>query len=393
MKLALISLSKDMPGNSEPVGLLPLFDGLLVDQQIQLVVDAGVDKIVLISPTMNNSVLQYVDELQRKKIDIEIVRSGHDLIQFATPENALIYLNDGILPSRETVRKLSSFDEEAIFVTPDSQQVAEFERIDRDDRWLGIAQLDASRLSEFIDMPEDWDVGSALLRGAVQSQCYRERIEETDLLDGAISVLTSETDTAKFSKLCLQNVNTKHGNILEKWLIWPIAKSVLPSFWQAPSVRDYLGWATPAAGIIAGGLVLFNLPITAAIALLAIGAFLLYIRRKYRIYSIHNNKMDAIAIGFNILSIAVVSIIIMQQSAAGSQLPNLVVFALAIGSILLIYKNEIVTKWTLIKPDIGMALITLLIFSLFGAFMLGLYVIALWGMGYLLVSQFDLKDY
>lgn len=393
MKLALISLSKDMPDNSDPVGLLPLFDGMLIDQQIQSVVDTGIDKIVLISPTMNNSVLQYVDQLQRQKIDIEIVRSGHDLIQFAAPENTLIYLNDGIVPNRETIRKLSGFNEEVIFVTSDSQKVTEFERIDRDDRWLGIAQLDASRLSEFIDIPEDWDVGSALLRGAVQSQCYRERIAEKDLLDGAISVLTNETDTAEFSKLCLKNIKPSQGNILENWLIWPVTRSILPGFWQAPSVRDYLGWTTPAASIIAGGLVLFNLPIIAAIALLAIGTFLLYVRRKYKIFSLHNKKMDKVALGFNMLSIAVVSMIIVKQSVAGALPANLVVFALAIGSILLIYKNATVTRWSLIKPDIGLALIVLLVFSLIGAFMPGLYTIALWGMGYLLVSQFDPKEY
>ncbi|MEP2989103.1 MAG: hypothetical protein ABJN65_15425 [Parasphingorhabdus sp.] len=381
-----------MPDNSGPVGLLPLFDGHVIDQQIQSVVNAGANKIILVSPTMNNMVLQYVDRLQGRGIDIEIVRSGHDLVQFVAPENELIYLNDGILPDRSTIEKLSSSHDEIIFVTPDSQQVTGFERIDRNDRWLGIAKLKASRLSEFIDLPEDWDVGSALLRGAVQSGCIREVATESDLSDGAVSVLTDDTDISKFSKKCLQYVGGKRRNILEKTLIWPFTKALLPKLWKAPSTRNYLGWAAPAAGILAGCVIALKLPVIAALALLILGMLMAYVYGKIGVFSNFNKGMDRAFVATFIISIIVIAGITIQQSIPVSMPANLVILVLAIGSTWLIHRNTVETKWDLIKPDTGLSLVILLGFSIFGSFILGIYVIALLGMAYLLVSQFDLKD-
>ncbi len=392
VKLALISLSKDLPDNSGPIGLLPLFDGHVIDQQIQSVVNAGANKIILVSPTMNNMVLQYVDRLQGQGIDIEIVRSGHDLVQFVAPENELIYLNDGILPDRSTIEKLSSFQGEIIFVTPESPQATEFERIDRNDRWLGVAKLKTSRLSEFIDLPEDWDVGSALLRGAVQSGCIREVVTESNLSDGAVSVLTDDTDISKFSKKCLQYVGGNRRNILEKTLVWPFTKTLLPRLWKAPSARNYLGWAAPAAGILAGCLILLKLPVVAAIALLILGMLIVYIYGKIGVFSNFNKGIDGVFVATLIISIIVIAGITIQQSIPVSMPANLVIFALVIGTTWLIHRNTVETKWDLTKPDIGLSLVILFGFSIFGSFTLGIYVIALLGMAYLLISQFDQTD-
>lgn len=389
VKLALISLSKDTPDNFGPIGLLPLFDGLVVDQQIRAAQQAGAQKIILVSPTMSGAVLQYVDKLQGQGIDIEIVRSGHDLVQFAAPENDLIFLGDGVLPGGAMVEKLSGLRDEVIFVAPDSADVSDFERIDRNDRWLEVARLEASRLSGFIDLPEDWDVGSALLRGAVQSECRRELIEDVNSPDGMISNLISQSKISEYSTGHLRQAKKGRGNFLEKFLTWPLTKALLPSLWKAPAANNYLGWAAPIAGILAGFLVVMDLLVTASIALLILGMILLYVRQHIQIFSNLAKAMDIAAVAVYLIAIVVLSSIIIRDSIPVSLAANLVIFVLGLGSVWLVYRSNRKSKWDWIKPDIGLSLIILLGFSLFGSFMSGIYVIALLGMAYLLVSQPD----
>lgn len=389
VKLALISLSKDTPDNFGPIGLLPLFDGLVVDQQIRAAQRAGAQKIILVSPTMSGAVLQYVDKLQGQGIDIEIVRSGHDLVQFAAPENDLIFLGDGVLPDGAMVEKLSGLSDEVIFVAPDSEDVSDFERIDRNDRWLGIARLEASRLSGFIDLPEDWDVGSALLRGAVQSECRRELVEDVNSPDGVISNLISQSKISEYSAGHLRQAKKGRGNFLEKTLTWPLTKALLPSLWKAPAANNYLGWAAPIAGILAGFLVVMDLPVSAAIALLILGMILVYVRQHIQIFSNLAKGIDIAAVAVYLIAIVVIFSIIIRDSIPVSLAANLVIFAVGLGSVWLVYRSNRKSKWDWIKPDIGLSLIILLGFSLFGSFMSGIYVIALLGMAYLIVSQPD----
>lgn len=389
MKLALISLSKDAPGDFGSIGLLPLFDGLLVDQQIQSVRIAGAEKIILISPTMNSTVLQYVDNLQGQGVDIEIVRSGHDLVQFAAPENEMIFLGDGILPAKKLFEQLAGVEDELIFVAPDSEQVTDFERIDRSDRWLGIAKLNASRLSNFIDLPEDWDVGSALLRGAVQSECRRETVEESDLSHGAISILTNEGDVSNFSQKHLQDVPGDRRNFLEKFVAWPLTRAILPGLWKTPAVHRYVGWGAPITAILAIGTAFLNLPIAVSIGLLIAGMMFLYVRKNIEILSNSSKSLDVLAIATYCIAITALFFLIVRDSIPVSLPANLVVLALGLGAVHLAHQNNKKSKWDLVQPDNGLLLTILLGFSVFGSFVIGIYAIALLTMVYLLARRFD----
>lgn len=389
MKLALISLSKDTPDDWGPIGLLPLFDGLLVDQQIQSVRRIGVEKIILISPTMKSEVLQYADMLQSRGVDIEIVRSGHDLIQFAAPENEIIFVGDGILPGADLLNTLIKSSDELILVTPESAQVAHFERIDRNARWLGIAKLDATRLSGFIDLPEDWDVGSALLRGAVQSECLRETIEEPDLLNSSISNLTNEVDVLDYSQRHLRDGKKRSGNFLQKFIGWPLTRAILPRLWKMPNAYEFTGWFALFSGALASGLTLLNLPILIPIILLMISAASLYIRKNIRLFSGFSEHSNIPTMATYSAAIVTLILLIIQTSIPVSLSANLVIFILGLGLVRLVQANDKLSKWDWIKPDIGLLLTIILTGAIFGSFVTGIYASALLSMAYLLLKQLD----
>ena len=389
MKLALISLSKDTPDDLGPIGLLPLFDGLIVDQQIQSVRRAGVDKIILISPTMKSAVLQYADMLQGQGVDVEIVRGGHDLIQFAAPENEVIFLGDGILPGPDLLSKLIESNDELILVAPESDQMEHFERIDQNDRWLGVTKLDATRLSGFIDLPEDWDVGSALLRGAVQSECLRETIEQSDFLHDEISNLTNEIDVFNYSRRHLRDGEKQRGNFLEKLFVWPITRAILPRLWKATAAHSYVGWTALVSAVLAGSLALLDTPIVVPIVFLMISAAFLYVRKNIKIFSNPSSSSDIITVTTFFASVITLLLLIIQNSIPVSLAANLVIFILGLGLARLVRQDRKKSKWDLIKPDSGLLLTILLGGAIFGSLMIGIYASALLSMVYLLLKQFD----
>ena len=99
MKLALISLAKDDPEGGGPIGLLPLFDHMVVDRQVRVAARLGAEKIVFLCPTIPGAILQYIDELKARDIDAEIVRTARELVQYSSDENDLLVFADGVLPS------------------------------------------------------------------------------------------------------------------------------------------------------------------------------------------------------------------------------------------------------------------------------------------------------
>jgi len=387
LKLALISLAKDAPDGAEPIGFMPLFDGMIVDQQVQAVLSAGVEKIVLISPTMKSAVLQYADKLQGQGISIEIVRGGHDLIQFAAPENDILYLADGILPDSELIQRLAIHEDEAIFTAKDGEQLADFERIDQNDRWLGIALLQASRLSDFIDLPEDWDVGSALLRGAVQSGCSREYIEDSAVSSGSLSSLHNEPAIGVYSNRKLKQASNSLGNFLERLVIRPLTLSILPRLWKMPDAKAYFGWASLAMGLLGGVFVALEMPVVIAVFCLFPAAASLYIRGNIQLFSRVKSGLDIVCILSYLTMAAVMLAMVVRSSIPVSLTPNIVIFILGISLIWLIGRSNLTSKWNWVKPDTSLSLLILGGFSVFGLFVYGIYAVALLGIFFLLASQ------
>ena len=178
MKLALISLAKDDLDGNGPIALLPLFGGSLLDLQIGAAQRFGCEKYIFLCPVTHGALLQKIDAMKQQGLDAEYVRSPSDLVQYASDQDHIVYIADGILPNAEIVEQLSGAPQELLFTVLHADEYQEFERIDLNQRWLGIVSLKTSRLSAMIDIPDDWEVGSALLRTAVQADCPRAIISD-----------------------------------------------------------------------------------------------------------------------------------------------------------------------------------------------------------------------
>lgn len=387
MKLALISLAKDDLDGNGPIALLPLFAGTLLDLQIRAAQRLGCEKFIFLCPVTHGALLQKIDAMKQQGLVAEYVRSPSDLVQYASDQDQIIYFADGILPNEEIVDQLIGAPQELLFTVLHADEYQEFERIDLNQRWLGMVSLNASRLTAMIDVPDDWEVGSALLRTAVQADCPRAIISDRRMGAGAIAHVQSEISAGQYTRRKLKEMPAKRDNFLNRFLLRPLTKRGLPKLWQLPSTSQYLGIFTIFAGVSAVLTAAFAYPI-ASLILLFIGSIAQFVRGMMVQFFSDVKSRDWPGLALDLLATTGIATLLVQASNAATLAPNLVIFATLVGHLLLSRRETENSRLALAKPDLRLILLILLLATGFGQISYGLYAAALYSGVFLVLDRY-----
>ncbi|WP_373490120.1 hypothetical protein [Parasphingorhabdus sp.] len=387
MKLALISLAKDDLDGNGPIALLPLFAGTLLDLQISAAQRFGCEKFIFLCPVTHGALLQKIDAMKQQGFDAEYVRSPSDLVQYASDQDHVIYIADGILPNDEIVEQLSAAPQELLFTVLHAEEYQEFERIDLNQRWLGIVSLKASRLVAMIDIPDEWEIGSALLRTAVQADCPRAIISDRRMGSGAISHIQSELSAAQFTRRRLREMPAKKDNFLNRFLLRPLIKRSLPWLWTNRAAARYLQAFALTAGLAGIATAFFGYGV-AALVLLFFGSIAQFARASMVQFESSVAGRDWTGLALDTLMATGVTILVAQASDASTLIPHLVVLVLLFANLLLLRSGTENIRLVLAKPDMRLVLLILLAASLWGAISYGLYASALYAGLMLLLDRY-----
>ncbi|MEO9600601.1 hypothetical protein [Parasphingorhabdus sp.] len=377
MKLALISLAKDDLDGNGPIALLPLFAGTLLDRQIQAAQSFGCEKFVFLCPVTHGALLQKIDAMKQQGLDAEYVRSPKDLVQYAGDQDHVVYIADGILPNDEIIEQLSGASQELLFTVLHAEEYQEFERIDLNQRWLGIVSLKASRLTAMIDIPDDWEIGSALLRTAVQADCERAIISDRKMGAGAIAHVQSEVSVEQFTRQKLKEMPAKGDGFLNRFLLRPLTKRILPTLWKKNSAPQYLGICTLIAGGAGVLAAVLSYPLTSLI-MLFLGSITQFVRATMIGFGSAMKVRDWARLALALLAAIGVTVLVVQASGAATLAANLVISAILLTHLMLSGTGSEDRRLTLAKPDMRFALLILLAGSFFGHLPYGLYAAALY---------------
>lgn len=392
MKLALISLAKDDLDGTGPIALLPLFAGTLLDLQIQAAQRFGCEKFIFLCPVTHGALLQKIDEMKQQGLDAEYVRSPSDLVQYASDQDHIVYIADGIIPNDEIVGQLSGAPQELLFTVLHAEEYQEFERIDLNQRWLGIVSLNAARLVAMIDIPDEWEIGSALLRTAVQADCPRAIISDRRMGSGAISHIQSEISAAQYTRRKLREMPGEKDNFLNRFLLRPLIKRSLPRLWTRKTAPQYLQIFSLAAGLAGIATAAFGYSIP-ALGLLFFGSVAQFARTSMVQFDSVVKIRDWTAMALDVIVASGVGILLLQASDAITIMPNLVIFALLLAHLLLLRAAPGNIRFALIRPDLRLVLLILLVTSIFGPISYGIYAAALYsGLSLLLDRYFAKKS-
>lgn len=366
--------------------MLPLFDGNIVDKQVESAQNMGAEKIILLSPAMHAGLWRYADGLKVRNIDIEIVRDAGDLAQYASPQDDLLYLGDGVLPRESIEQALRMQSDELIYVVANDDIYSGFERIDLSHRWLGIALFKASRLSEISEIPEDWDIGSALLRTAVQSGCERTLISDADMQADAAARLPDAQTSADYAKRQVGNIHIPKQNFLDRYIAWPLMRRAIPLLWEAPEAKKYISVASLACAAIAVGFSLIAWPV-ASLAFLFLGALTLLLHSRISIFSFGNGKSRLTGPIFYLLGAAALAVTVYRSAHSEALVAEMTILAILFCLLWAIRTVPDIAALNWIKPDAVLISGILLAAGITGYLAMGFYASALFCAAYLAIAH------
>ncbi len=174
MPLAALIAAQDQTDTGDGLrATLPLAGRTLVEYQARLAVEAGAGHVVILVERVPASLVQAVERIRQQGVRIEFARSVSDAADRFHPEERILLVADGAIAAQAAISALTAQPGAALLAIPDTQDYAEFERIDATQRWAGIALFSKPVLEATIQMLGDWDLSSTLLRRLVQSDAAR----------------------------------------------------------------------------------------------------------------------------------------------------------------------------------------------------------------------------
>lgn len=170
---ALIGAYEPGPGPGGLRALLPLAGMSVVEHQARRAVEAGAARVLLLIDEGPGELLEAVARLRHDGIQTGMAQGIDQVADAVGEDETVLLIAEACLPEVGLLRAVCRAHVPALAVLPDTPEYSQFERIDAEQRWAGVALLDGHRLAETAAMIGAWDPVSTLLRRAVQEGAGR----------------------------------------------------------------------------------------------------------------------------------------------------------------------------------------------------------------------------
>lgn len=177
MRTALLSAVERTETGELRAGLL-LGGRSVLDWQGEYARILGCERIICLCDTPGSQVLDLQRSFEGSGGEFHAVRGNMQIVSLVRADDELVMMRDGLVvdvdllsdwigPEGKLRKAIATLPAKNAMV---EAQPAEFERIDRERHWAGLAAFSASKVHKLADMPPDGDAMSMLLRLALQSQ-------------------------------------------------------------------------------------------------------------------------------------------------------------------------------------------------------------------------------
>lgn len=149
--------------------LQPLAGRTLIEYQARCAAAAGAAPVVVLVETVPVALATAFERLRAEGVSVVPVTDGNEAASRFEPHAHILQMADGIAPAMGLVERVVTTGERCVATVPDDEIHHQFERIDNEHRWAGLALVDAATLSSTAAMLGDWDLQSTLLRRTIQA--------------------------------------------------------------------------------------------------------------------------------------------------------------------------------------------------------------------------------
>jgi hypothetical protein len=217
LRIALISSVKRLL-TGEMRAQLELAGRSILSWQVDSALEAGCERVICICDAAAPHILEQQHRLENAGLGFHTVRSPLQIVGLVKPDDRILMILDGLIPSGGAFPPDQSADDakqHAIFTVPSDHSLSnshpeDFERIDRDRHWAGLAWIPGNAASGLECMPGDGDAMSLLLRLGLQDEAPCEPLP-SELLQSDQWVLASDSQSVEKRAQMLLTANAPNG--------------------------------------------------------------------------------------------------------------------------------------------------------------------------------------
>jgi hypothetical protein len=265
--VALLCVGDSADGDN--IALTPVYGRPFIHHLIKRLETLGIRRFFIGIDNVPGSLLTYGDEAKREGLDVQFVRNPADMAASLPADSRILVQMAEVVWDDELIRSALADSRPLVAAVEERAENQRFERIDLNHRWGGIAILPRASVEALTSLPDGWDMGSSLLRRALQDGISLWPVRQAELQSGAVRSVSDED--SKSLALSLGPVSIADTNTLEKWTISPLIDRLLPSSWTTRWMRVAVELTFPAASLMSAAFAWFDLSIGSTVmALIAI---------------------------------------------------------------------------------------------------------------------------
>ncbi|QLC24367.1 hypothetical protein HFP57_04540 [Parasphingopyxis algicola] len=149
--------------------LLPMAGRSLLEHQVRRAVAAGASHAVILVERVPAALSAALDRLRRDGIAVKLARDPIDAADRFHPEEHVLLIADGLVAAPDCFEAMAVRTAPALLVLADTPENEDFERVDANHRWAGLALTTVDTVAATAAMLGDWDLQSTLMRRVVQA--------------------------------------------------------------------------------------------------------------------------------------------------------------------------------------------------------------------------------
>lgn len=176
-------------GGSRLKALLPFAGQTLLEYQARQLAAAGAVECAVLVDTVSPELAAAVDRLQRDSIRVSLVRDLPALGRIVGADDGILVLGEGHVLPTGALTQLAALLPPTLLTLPATPETRDFERIDGDSMWAGVALAPGALLLSTLDMLGEWDLALTVVRRMVQDGASRQPCDLGMVLDGRVAIV------------------------------------------------------------------------------------------------------------------------------------------------------------------------------------------------------------
>lgn len=289
-------------GQDVPAALKPVYGQPFLHHLVKALEGLGIQRFFVAIDSVPGALLTYCDWAKGQGLDIVCLRNPAELAAQIDDDVRVVALTADTVWHPDILQEAIEQGRTLIATVEEQSANQHYERIDLNNRWAGLAMLGGRNLAQLTELPEGWDVGSALLRQAQQDGIEHWLIAQKHLQAGKLQRLLPEDDiTKKLRQVAEFNGATPKS--FETYLFAPLCRRLQPFIWSTSWSRATVEWLFPGLAALSAALAISDFALSAAFTSF-FAIFAATLRSAARLLEYKSGRTDWIGFaGFGLLTV------------------------------------------------------------------------------------------